>query len=133
MRLHTRYTDELKRAKEMYERICNELQNKIRGLDFVHERSVAETVSRMTANGKSRHVKTPFGVAGFRRQGERLTVVSDDLLLEAVAKGDAPENTIKPVTTTRPDMEQIKQHFAATGELLAGCTMTEAFDKFYVK
>jgi len=133
VRLRSRYIDELKRAKEMYANIEAEINSKIRGLDWVHERSVSEIVARRLEGGKRRSIKTPFGVAGFRRQAERLNVVSRKLLMIAVENGTAPADAFVAKTETFISLTVVKQHYASTGEILPGCELIESCDKFYVK
>ncbi|HMP08366.1 MAG TPA: host-nuclease inhibitor Gam family protein, partial [Lacipirellulaceae bacterium] len=122
--------DEEARVDEMYSRIKADLARKRDGLQWTLG-NFAEDYVRRRLTGKSRSIKTMWGVAGFRRKPAILAVVDADAVLAACDRGELP-----------PDCIRIKREVAKAaldavyerlGEIPPGCEVRPASDKFYVK
>jgi hypothetical protein len=129
LRLRARLVSEAARIRTMADQMASAIENRVNGLDYFYghalENIVANELSRTRA--KARSVKTPFGVAGFRKLPSKLEVVD-----EAKAIGAGYVRQVPP-PPPEVDRQMLAKHLKETGEIPAGCELREGGERFYLK
>jgi phage host-nuclease inhibitor protein Gam len=98
------------------------IESKIAALDWVFGPSAEATVRQLLGDGKAKSVKTPFGTAGFRTVPAGLVVTDESKL---------PDDAFR--TVRQVDKAGIVAKFKETGEVVAGCEIKPAEERFFVK
>jgi hypothetical protein len=93
---------------------------------------LASWVEKQTAGGKRRSVALPAGVAGFRKQPQRV-LVEDEAAVIAWAKTAHPELVVTVPATERIAKADLALVVKTTGEVPEGVRFSEERDEFYVK
>lgn len=134
VRRRTGLEGEKARLKESMARMIADVDSRICGLDYVYETICMETTKSLLV-GKARSIKTPYGIAGFRKKTARIVVVSEEPIVHAWELGMLPREAIKQetVTTNKPVLDILTDLYEKTGEIPEGCQLIEARDAFYVK
>jgi hypothetical protein len=117
---------ELARVKENNERIERALAGKVKGIDFVYQATVAAIVAQKIEGTKSKSVKTPWGVAGFRTVAAKVEVTDMDKFITT-----APETLLR--RKVEPNMVAISEVVKTSGEVPTGCVIRDAEERFYAK
>jgi len=135
LRCRARLAAELVRVKAAAESMVRQLSSQLAGIDSFYGPSLRALTRQLllAQRGKAKSVKTPFGVVGFRHQGERLVLDDAAAILAAVDAGHLPEDLVKIETTRRPVKAALDQLYESTGEIPPGCLVQPALDAFYVK
>lgn len=105
--------------------------------DYTSEHN--ETIARMEeflepwvqeeiADQKSKSVKLPNGIVGFRTMPESIVIKDDKAMVEEAKKFDIPVQIKEYVTKT-----DIKKYIKDTGVVLENAFITPGSEKFYVK
>lgn len=130
VRAKAQLQDEIARVKAGAASMIAALERRIAGLDFVYRQEVIHTVKSML-RGKARSVKTPYGVAGFRKCGGGVTVTDPEALLTAVVNGSLPPALRREKVEV--NKAAVNDLYKKTGELPIGCEPIPEGEEFYVK
>jgi len=105
------------------------LQSKVDGLDYIFM-AEASAMVRTMLRGKAKSVNTPWGRCGFRTAPGGLDVDDEAEVLAAVARGELPmEVRRETVTVAKSVLNELHKQ---TGEVLPGCAVREAEERFYL-
>lgn len=135
VRMRARIQGEKQRIAEATNAMLRQLESQDRQLEYMFGSEVERATRDLLQGRREKSVKCPFGVAGFRKQPERVVISDEDRLHNAWAAADIDRSVASEVTTTtwKPDVAKINELYKATGEILPGCELQESFEKFYVK
>ncbi len=132
LRVRAQVAAEIIRVKAASKAMLDELEGRLKSIDFVYEGQVAD-ITRGLLTGKAKSVKTPFGTVGFRKQPQKLEVEDEDKILAAVLAGDLPDEFMRTETRTTVAKSIINEAFEKTGEIPPGCVVRPECDAFYIK
>jgi len=132
MRARARLESEIAEVEAGTAFMLGELRSRLENLDAIFAGPVSAIVQSMLT-GKSRSVKTPWGVAGFRRQPARLVVTDEQAVIQAVDDGSLTPAAIQTVSTIRVVKAELDKLYERDGEVPPGCEVRDAEDKFYTR
>lgn len=132
MRARAALEAEIDQVKAGTAYMLGELQNRLTNLETVFGGPVAAIVQTMITD-KKRSVKTPWGIAGFRKHPARLVVVDEQAIIKAVEYGRLPPAAIQTVSTVKVVKAVLDNLYERDGEVPPGCEEKEAEDVFYTK
>jgi len=121
--------DEIARLNEQHATRVNAIKRRHEFLFWRFNDELKRYAAAQLEGQKRRSVVLPHGTIGFRRVKESLDIIDPDRAL-AAAKRDIPA-AVKVVE--RLVKTPIYEHLKTTGELLDGCELRAAEDRFYVK
>ena len=120
-----RYRDERQRLEDAHERLVADVDAKLKALEWKLGTQVYLTVQAMLAGTKKRHVKTPYGRVGFRKDPARV-LVNDPAELLADEKWS-------PLIERKPSMKAILEYVLETGETPPGVVYEPSKDRLYAQ
>lgn len=124
----TRWRDELARVKAQMEKITGRIEGEIKFFETRYEEQLRDW-AKTAITGKRKSIDLPHGRVGFRHVGERVEVIEEEAAIEA-ARASVPEAVKVKVSLS---LTALKEHFKATGEILPGCGVVPAEERFYVQ
>jgi hypothetical protein len=133
MRRRAAIVGEIARVKSCMKAMVDGLEAMLVAVDQVYGDQCREVTAALIAGGKARSLKTPYGVAGFRKQPQALVVEDEDAIIAAVLEGTAPEDWVTTKTETSVARSKVKAKFEETGEIPPGCVVRPESDQFYMK
>ena len=126
-RVHAMGIDEVNKISECMSHMLKERLSCIKTLEYLFQGAVADAVRRKIATLCQKHVKTPWGKLGFRKQKGKLVVVDDAALLTAMPGMRRVREVVEV------DKGKLNAHYEATGEIPPGCDLELEQDVFYVE
>jgi hypothetical protein len=121
LRLRGRLTAEYERVKDQTDAMLKQLENRIKGVDYVYQ-PILEDIAKRLITGKVKSLKRPYGTVGFRTTQPRLEVVDET---------QVPFGLFR--LKREADRAAINKRFKETGEVVPGCEVVPAGEKFYVR
>ena len=93
----------------------------------------AEMACKSLLRGKSKSVKTLYGMAGFRTVKPLLVVEDEVAIIDNAEAGQLPGNIVRVKLTTTIDKQALNQLYEETGEVPVGCSLRPQEERFYIK
>lgn len=131
LRRRSQIQSEIERVSENAKAMISALASKLNGLDYVYKAQAAAVVSAMLADKKAKSIRTPFGMAGYRKSNVSVELVDEDRLIsEAESNLDLME-----LVRVRKEVNKaaVVEFFRRTGEVPPGCEVVPEKEQFYVK
>jgi phage host-nuclease inhibitor protein Gam len=122
---------EIERVSENAKAMIAALAAKLHGLDFVYKAAAATAVRTMLEGKKAKSIRTPFGMAGFRKSAPAIEVIDEDAL---IAGADSNIDLIELVRVSKDvNRAAVAEFFKRTGEIPPGCEVMPEKESFFVK
>jgi len=122
---------EIERVSENAKAMIAALASKLNGLDFVYKAKAAAVAAALLENKKAKSVRTPFGVAGFRKSNMSIELIDEDRL---IAEADSNIDLIELVRVRKEvNLAAVAEFFKRTGEVPPGCGVIPERETFFVK
>jgi hypothetical protein len=125
LKLRARAVAELTTLREQTTAMVKDAERRVGTLDYLFGEFAARiTAAKLAATpGKSKSLKTPFGTVGYRTKNAALVVV------DASAVPDEFKETVSETVVRKA---RLNEHYERTGEVPAGCDVTDSAEVFYL-
>jgi hypothetical protein len=123
LKLRARAVAELTTLREQTTAMVKDAERRVGTLDWLFGEAAARITAAKIAGGKSKSLKTPFGTVGYRTQRAALVVV-DAAAVPLEFKMIKTEEVVSKA--------KLNVHWEATGEVPAGCDVTDSRETFYL-
>jgi|GEM_PF-5578532 len=133
--------DTARRIREQAEQMAAQADREADRIEEHFLNQLQEWTAKQIAGTKAKSVKLITGqggaspaVVGFRRVPGGLRIVESDKAIAWAKDHDDDSGGFLSISVVeKPVAAEFKRHFEQTGEVPAGCEVTEETDKFYVK
>lgn len=135
MRRRASLEAELRLLKEQTAAMIRETQNRLAALDYVYRPILEEIAARMIEGKKSKSIKTPFGVVGFRARPAHIEIVDENAIYAAAIDPNAklPDDIVRRKIEISINKEVINSLWKEANIVVPGCEIVPESETFYMR